>query len=406
MTRLIVCRCRADRLSRRPRCNRLRHRRPQARAPGPRRTGATPRAPRPTSPLPNDKDSVKFLVIGDTGTGDSSQYQVAPTDRRGAQALPVRVRDHARRQPLWQRGAERLREQVREAVQAAARRRRASSTPRSATTTSRRSASTSRSTWTASATTRYSQGRRRLLRARQHLHDAAADRLAEGGARSDRMRNGRSRTSTTRSTRPASGTARSVDLQVLLEPLFLQYGVDVVFSGHEHFYERMKPQKGIVYITQGGGAKLRRGNICATTPPSPRRDSTPTILHAGGDRRRPDVLRNDLAARPGRRLRRRSCAARSQSPQTAAAAAADAVGSRSSASQISSRAAAPLRRSAGCSRAPTWRWNSAWAIMRAGCGRRAAQQQRPAGRVAAHRRSPESRAGRWRRSPSCCAAAA
>jgi predicted MPP superfamily phosphohydrolase len=52
-----------------------------------------------------------------------------------------------------------------------------------------------------------------------------------------------------------------VDLQVLVEPLFVQNGVDVVFSGHEHFYERMKPQKGIVYITQGGGAKLRRGNI-------------------------------------------------------------------------------------------------------------------------------------------------
>ena len=52
-----------------------------------------------------------------------------------------------------------------------------------------------------------------------------------------------------------------LDLQVLIEPLFLQNGVDVVFSGHEHFYERMKPQKGITYITQGGGAKLRRGNI-------------------------------------------------------------------------------------------------------------------------------------------------
>ena len=52
-----------------------------------------------------------------------------------------------------------------------------------------------------------------------------------------------------------------LDLQVLVEPLFLQYGVDVVFSGHEHFYERLKPQKGIVYITQGAAAKLRRGNI-------------------------------------------------------------------------------------------------------------------------------------------------
>jgi predicted phosphodiesterase len=52
-----------------------------------------------------------------------------------------------------------------------------------------------------------------------------------------------------------------LDLQKVLEPLFLEHGVDVVFSGHEHFYERLKPQKGIVYITQGGAAKLRRGNI-------------------------------------------------------------------------------------------------------------------------------------------------
>ena len=52
-----------------------------------------------------------------------------------------------------------------------------------------------------------------------------------------------------------------LDLQKVVEPLFLENGVDVVFSGHEHFYERLKPQKGIVYITQGGAAKLRRGNI-------------------------------------------------------------------------------------------------------------------------------------------------
>jgi predicted phosphodiesterase len=52
-----------------------------------------------------------------------------------------------------------------------------------------------------------------------------------------------------------------LDLQVLVEPLFQQNGVDVVFAGHEHFYERLKPQKGIFYFTQGGAAKLRRGNI-------------------------------------------------------------------------------------------------------------------------------------------------
>ena len=57
-----------------------------------------------------------------------------------------------------------------------------------------------------------------------------------------------------------------LDLQVLVEPLFVANGVDVVFSGHEHFYERIKPQKGITYITQGGGAKLRAGNIRTRSP--------------------------------------------------------------------------------------------------------------------------------------------
>jgi hypothetical protein len=49
-----------------------------------------------------------------------------------------------------------------------------------------------------------------------------------------------------------------------LEPLFLAHGVDVVFSGHEHFYERLKPQKGITYFISGNSAKLRRGNLGET----------------------------------------------------------------------------------------------------------------------------------------------
>ena len=52
-----------------------------------------------------------------------------------------------------------------------------------------------------------------------------------------------------------------VDLRDELEPLFLKYGMDVVFAGHEHFYERIRPQKGIHYFTCGGGAKLREGDV-------------------------------------------------------------------------------------------------------------------------------------------------
>jgi predicted MPP superfamily phosphohydrolase len=50
-------------------------------------------------------------------------------------------------------------------------------------------------------------------------------------------------------------------LREQLEPLFLKYGVNLVLTGHEHFYERIKPQKGITYIVAGSSAKLRKGNI-------------------------------------------------------------------------------------------------------------------------------------------------
>jgi predicted phosphodiesterase len=53
-------------------------------------------------------------------------------------------------------------------------------------------------------------------------------------------------------------------LRDLLEPLFLKHGVDAVFSGHEHFYERIKPQKGIYYFVSGGAGKVRKGDVGKT----------------------------------------------------------------------------------------------------------------------------------------------
>jgi len=49
-----------------------------------------------------------------------------------------------------------------------------------------------------------------------------------------------------------------------LEPVFVKYGVNVVLSGHEHFYERIKPQKGIQYFILGNSAKVRRGDLQKT----------------------------------------------------------------------------------------------------------------------------------------------
>jgi hypothetical protein len=53
----------------------------------------------------------------------------------------------------------------------------------------------------------------------------------------------------------------NVEMRVLLEPLLVRYGVDVVFAGHEHFYERVKPQKGVTHFIAGSGGQLRKGDV-------------------------------------------------------------------------------------------------------------------------------------------------
>jgi 3',5'-cyclic AMP phosphodiesterase CpdA len=61
----------------------------------------------------------------------------------------------------------------------------------------------------------------------------------------------------------SSGGKHGSDKQLreVIEPIFLKYGVNVVLTGHDHFYERVKPQKGIYYFVSGAGGKLRSGDI-------------------------------------------------------------------------------------------------------------------------------------------------
>ena len=55
-------------------------------------------------------------------------------------------------------------------------------------------------------------------------------------------------------------------LRQVVEPIFLKHAVDVVFNGHEHFYERIKPQQGIYYFISGSGGKLRKGDVKKGSP--------------------------------------------------------------------------------------------------------------------------------------------
>ena len=52
-----------------------------------------------------------------------------------------------------------------------------------------------------------------------------------------------------------------VQLRERLEPMLVRYNASVVFAGHDHFYERVKPQHGIVHFVVGSGGKLSPGDI-------------------------------------------------------------------------------------------------------------------------------------------------
>jgi len=53
----------------------------------------------------------------------------------------------------------------------------------------------------------------------------------------------------------------ATELRGILEPLFVTYGVQVVFAGHEHVYERVKPQRGITHFVEGASGQLRKGDL-------------------------------------------------------------------------------------------------------------------------------------------------
>lgn len=56
---------------------------------------------------------------------------------------------------------------------------------------------------------------------------------------------------------PNSSEAPAASLRSLLAPLYSATGVDIVFNGHDHLYERTRAIAGVVYVTTGaGGADL------------------------------------------------------------------------------------------------------------------------------------------------------
>jgi 3',5'-cyclic AMP phosphodiesterase CpdA len=61
----------------------------------------------------------------------------------------------------------------------------------------------------------------------------------------------------------SSGGRHGSDLELrkTLEPLFIKYNVSVALTGHDHFYERIKPQHGVAHFVVGSGGQLAAGDI-------------------------------------------------------------------------------------------------------------------------------------------------
>lgn len=57
-----------------------------------------------------------------------------------------------------------------------------------------------------------------------------------------------------------------MELRAKFEPIFRRRGVAVALSGHDHVYERIKPQHGIQYFVSGAGGQLSRGNLDQRSP--------------------------------------------------------------------------------------------------------------------------------------------
>jgi predicted MPP superfamily phosphohydrolase len=52
-------------------------------------------------------------------------------------------------------------------------------------------------------------------------------------------------------------------LRERLHPLLAKHGVQLVLNGHDHIYQRTKPQQGVNYFVSGAGGKVRKGDIDA-----------------------------------------------------------------------------------------------------------------------------------------------
>jgi hypothetical protein len=215
-------------------------------------------APQPDS-LPNRPESVKFAAIGDNGTGDREQYDVARQMTAMHAAFPfdlvIMLGDNMY-------GSQRPADFVKKFEQPYAQLLAANVKFQASLGNHDRPENVSYGPFNMNGQRYYTYVRRnvRFFALDSTLMDAKQLAWLEAG-----LKDAREDWKIPYFHHPlysnASRHGSSIDLRVLLEPLVLKYGVNVVFSGHDHVYERLKPQKGIYYFVSGAAGQLRRGNM-------------------------------------------------------------------------------------------------------------------------------------------------
>jgi 3',5'-cyclic AMP phosphodiesterase CpdA len=102
------------------------------------------------------------------------------------------------------------------------------------------------------------------------------------------------------------------DLRVVLEPLFITYGVNAVFSGHDHIYERVKPQHDIYYFVSGSGGQLRPGDLKKTALTAAGYDQEQTFMLVEIDN---DAMTIESISRSGKTVDSATLARQKRTPQ-------------------------------------------------------------------------------------------
>jgi 3',5'-cyclic AMP phosphodiesterase CpdA len=99
----------------------------------------------------------------------------------------------------------------------------------------------------------------------------------------------------------------------LVEPLFVRHGVAAVFSGHDHVYERVRPQSGVQYFVSGAGGQADKARRLGQEQPAlrgrgrpgqqlhPRRSDAGAAAVPRGGRGRSDARRRRARPEASRR---------------------------------------------------------------------------------------------------------